>query len=90
MQNKTWSKRRESKIERQMEEGREMRSLLYFFFLFPIGSEASRCGFLTTWVPHPLPKHDVGAGCQLLKHPSLVAPAQMTVLSVSLHSVYRL
>lgn len=55
MQNKTWSKCRESKMERQMEEGRKRRSLLYFSnYFFPIGIEASRRGFLTTWVLYVL------------------------------------
>jgi len=29
-------------------------------------------------------KHNFGAGCQLLGHPQLVAPAQMTAFSISL------
>lgn len=49
-----------------------------------VGSSPLGCS--TSFVP----KHDVGAACQLLKHPSLVAPTQMTVLSVSLHSIYGL
>lgn len=81
MQNETLCKGR-MRIKRKDEDGKKkgkggLRFILVFFF--QVVSRLPEMGSSPSWCCMPF-----GAGYQLLRHPRLVAPTQMTTFSISL------
>lgn len=87
MQNETLSKGR-MRIKQNDEDGKkEWKAGLCFIFIFffQVVLRLPEMGSLLPGCCMPcMLKHNLGAGYQLLRHPRLVAPTQMTTFSISL------